>query len=70
MNCPTPSTPDFHHSLSPAARLILAWDLSDAAHALALSGLQHRHPEWSPSEVHRALAFQFVTNPAGNQLDE
>lgn len=37
------------------ARLEMACRMSDDARDVALAGIRHRHPEWTPDAVHREL---------------
>jgi len=41
--------------MSPGERVTLAAQMSDDARALTQSGIQQRHPDFSPAEVHDAL---------------
>jgi hypothetical protein len=44
-----------HRRLTPAERLRQAMDMSDAVRHFAVAGLRLRHPEYSETEITRAL---------------
>lgn len=46
---------EIHERMGGAARLRLAYELSVVARALALAGLEARHPTWTPAQLRRAL---------------
>ncbi len=56
--------------MSPGDRLKLACEMSDLAHQLAFAGWQHRHPDWSPQRIYRAMAFSAAGIPDPDPLAE
>jgi hypothetical protein len=44
-----------YRAMTPAARVQIAVDLSDAVRETAMAGIRRRHPEYSDGEVSRAF---------------
>jgi hypothetical protein len=44
--------------MSGPERVAMAWRMSEAARELAVAGNRHRHPDWTPEQVHDALLEQ------------
>ena len=60
---PSDTTVDAHHAqaeiyarLGGAARLSIAFDLSETVRQIALAGIRHRHPHYTDEEVWAAWA--------------
>lgn len=49
--------------MTPAARVELAWEMSEAARGLLLARLRSEHPDWTDREL-RAEAVRLATNVA------
>jgi hypothetical protein len=41
--------------LDGATRLLMACEMSDDSRQVTLSGIRHRHPDWTDAAVHREL---------------
>lgn len=59
-----PTQAEILRRLDGPARLCMALEMSDLAHALAVAGLRARHPEWSLADATAALARQGVEDGA------
>ena len=44
--------------MSGAERVDVACRMSEAARALTVAGIRHRHPEWTDDQIHHALVQQ------------
>ena len=47
---------ELYRRMSGADRLAIAFELTETVRQLALSGIRHRHPEYTEGEVQRAYA--------------